>query len=314
MKNSATHPTPFPSLHRRAVNMDFNKMSKSQKTLCGIAVSYIVYGAMFIGAPLGLEDSGLKFTGVKSGPITQAAANWAGVGAILLGLDNIFVALKCSKEMIQRTVSVNAIGCIIRLGVFITAGSQNWGGVHVHKEYLQGLAISVAILAVCIDCLRDGYGKAKHPFMGCNSLTHGALIVPTALMMIYIGIMLTTDFIGDNYIVPKGGLRAAEPNAYTQMAWTFTMWFGFMMQNLVVLGVGKAGEQREFSLLRVLSVLVAMKLMTDEKSITPPNKQTEGMVVQAIMLVAYVVAAFGDKIKPASKKKAPARGASKKRK
>ena len=92
------------------------------------------------------------------------------------------------------------------------------------------------------------------------------------------------------------------------------MWFGFMMQNLVVLGVGKAGEQREFSLLRVLSVLVAVKLMTDEKSITPPNKQTEGMVVQAIMLVAYVVAAFGDKIKPASKKKAPARGASKKRK
>ena len=289
-------------------------MSKSQKTLCGHALLYIAYGAMFIGAPLGLEDSGLKFTGVKAGPIFQAAANWGGIGAIFLGLDNIFVALKCSKEMIQRTVSLNAIGCFIRLGVSITAGSQKWGGVHVHKEYLQGIAITVSILAVCMDCLRDGYGKAKHPFMGCNSLTHGALIVPTALMMVYIGLMLTTDFIGDNYIKPKGGLRAAEPNAYTQMAWTFTMWFGIMMQNLVVLSVGKAGEQREFALLRVLSVLVSIKLMADEKAITPADKQTEGMVVQAIMLVAYAVAAFGDKIKPATKKKAPARAASKKRK
>lgn len=294
--------------------MDFKKMSKSQKTLCGTALLYIAYGAMFIGAPLGLEDSGLKFTGVKAGPIFQAAANWGGIGAIFLGLDNIFVALKCSKEMIQRTVSLNAIGCIIRFGVFITAGSQKWGGVHVHKEYLQGIAITVSILAVCMDCLRDGYGKAKHPFMGCNSLTHGALIVPTALMMVYIGLMLTTDFIGDNYIKPKGGLRAAEPNAYTQMAWTFTMWFGIMMQNLVVLSVGKAGEQREFALLRVLSVLVSIKLMADEKAITPADKQTEGMVVQAIMLVAYAVAAFGDKIKPTTKKKAPARAASKKRK
>ena len=125
--------------------MDFKKMSKSQKTLCGTALLYIAYGAMFIGAPLGLEDSGLKFTGVKAGPIFQAAANWGGIGAIFLGLDNIFVALKCSKEMIQRTVSLNAIGCIIRFGVFITAGSQKWGGVHVHKEYLQGIAITVSI-------------------------------------------------------------------------------------------------------------------------------------------------------------------------
>ena len=84
-------------------------------------------------------------TGVKAGPIFQAAANWGGIGAIFLGLDNIFVALKCSKEMIQRTVSLNAIGCFIRLGVSITAGSQKWGGVHVHKEYLQGIAITVSI-------------------------------------------------------------------------------------------------------------------------------------------------------------------------
>ena len=124
--------------------MDFKKMSKSQKTLCGHALLYIAYGAMFIGAPLGLEDSGLKFTGVKAGPIFQAAADWGGIGAIFLGLDNIFVALKCSKEMIQRTVSLNAIGCFIRLGVSITAGSQKWGGVHVHKEYLQGIAITVS--------------------------------------------------------------------------------------------------------------------------------------------------------------------------
>jgi hypothetical protein len=292
--------------------MNFSKMSKGQKALSVFAVLYIVYGIMFMGETVGLLDAGTKFQGKKAGPVQAAAANWAGVGALVVGADCLFAALRGSAAIVQRTLLINAMSMILRIGIFAAHGSDAWGGATVHKEYVQGFFITVGVLFVSMNCLLDGVPKAKNPFTGCDSLTHGALIIPFFFYTVYMGMFLLSDFPSQQYVAPKGGFRSTEPGLYVQMPWTVSMWIQVMLQILVLLSSGKAAEQREFALSRVPGVLASIYLMIGETAITVPQKAFEGKIVQGLCLAAYLVSGFGDKIKP--KSKAPAKRAASTRK
>ena len=74
----------------------FDKMSKGQKALTAYGLLFIAYGAMFLGPMIGLPGADEKFFGKKGGAMTQSAAAWTGLGALVLGLDNIWAAQKLS--------------------------------------------------------------------------------------------------------------------------------------------------------------------------------------------------------------------------
>ncbi len=71
--------------------MVLDNKSFAQKTLVVYGLCYVFYGATFMGETLGLEDAGAKYQGKKSGPVGWSAAQWAGIGAIVCGLDCLFV-------------------------------------------------------------------------------------------------------------------------------------------------------------------------------------------------------------------------------
>jgi len=95
-----------------------SKMNKSQKVLLAYAALYAVYSLFWLGEMVGLQDAGLKFFGKRAGKIQVSAATWGGVGGLTLALDHVFAALKCSKDVAQRTVLVTLLGCFFRLGAF----------------------------------------------------------------------------------------------------------------------------------------------------------------------------------------------------
>ena len=287
------------------------KMSKGQKALTAYGVCFIAYGAMFLGPMVGLPGADEKFFAKKGGAITQSAAAWTGLGAIVLGLDNIWAAQKGSKNIINWFVAANAFGCAMRFGAFAAQGSTAWGGALVAAEYTQGLVITIAIFLSAKWCMLDGLGKIKNPITSCDSLTHGSFLFVFFLYSMYMMMFFFTDFVSKQYIVPKTGL---EPLVRPLMAWNLSMWLFVTANIALVLAAGSAKEQRQFAFVRITTALASIYMMHSEAAISVPEELTNGYVIQGLVLVALLAAAFGDKIKPAKKgKKAPAKAASKKR-
>ena len=200
----------------------FEKMTKNQKALAGFAVSYVAYGAMFLGPVVGLPDAAGKFYGKPTtSALTQSAATWTGLGAVILGVDLLFVATNGSKNTAAWTLVANVCGCFMRLGVFAAQGSKAAGGSLVANEYVQGLTITLVITFASLWCLSDGVGKVKNPVMGCDGLTHGLLLFVAAFYAAYNAMFFFTDFVAKQYVVPKSGL---EPAGVAMMAWNMTMW------------------------------------------------------------------------------------------
>ena len=289
----------------------FEKMTKNQKALAAFAVSYVAYGAMFIGPQIGLPDAAGKFYGKPSGSaLTQSAATWTGLGAIILGVDCAYAATQGSKNVVAWTMVVNVLGCFMRLGVFAAQGSTVAGGALVAAEYNQGLIITLVISFTSLWCLSDGVGKVKNPVMGCDGLTHGCLLFVAMFYSAYLSMFFFTDFVSQQYVVPKSVL---EPAGVAMMAWNMTMWLPIMLNILAVLAAAPAKEMRQWALMRTWTVLASVYLMHSEAAIANPSELTNGYVGQTIALLALVCAGLGDKIKPKKAKRAPAKAASKKR-
>jgi hypothetical protein len=289
----------------------FDKMSKGQKALTAYGVCFLAYGAMFLGPMVGLPAADEKFFGKKGGALTQSAAAWTGLGAIVLGLDNIWAAQKGSKNIVSWFVASNAFGCAMRLGEFAAQGSTAWGGELVAAEYTQGLLITLTFFVTAKWCMLDGLGKIKNPIMSCDSLTHGSLLFVFFFYSAYIMMFFFTDFVSAQYVVPKGGM---EPLVRPFMAWNLSMWTFVTANIALVLAAGSAKEQRQFALVRTTCVLASLYFMHAEAALAVPAELTKGYVGQTLALAALLAAGFGDKIKPAKKaKKAPAKAASKKR-
>jgi len=290
----------------------FEKMTKNQKALASFAVSYVAYGAMFLGPVVGLPDAAGKFYGKPTtSALTQSAATWTGLGAVILGVDLLFVATNGSKNTAAWTLVANVCGCFMRLGVFAAQGSKAAGGSLVANEYVQGLTITLVITFASLWCLSDGVGKVKNPVMGCDGLTHGLLLFVAAFYAAYNAMFFFTDFVAKQYVVPKSGL---EPAGVAMMAWNMTMWFPIMLNMLAVLAAAPAKEMRRFCLVRVGAIAACLYVMHSEAAITVPAELTNGYVGQTVALCALVCAGFGDKIMPKKAKRAPTRAAAKKRK
>ncbi|EEH51632.1 uncharacterized protein MICPUCDRAFT_70224 [Micromonas pusilla CCMP1545] len=284
-----------------------SKMNKSQKVLLAYAALYAVYSLFWLGEMVGLQDAGLKFFGKRAGKIQVSAATWGGVGGLTLALDHVFAALKCSKDVAQRTVLVTLLGCFFRLGAFASQGSQKWGGALVHSEFVAGGVITIGMILAAMECLRGGLTSGKHPIFGCKGLTHGNLILLWAMMFFYVVSFIFTDFIGDNYVCGKTSCRISEPRAYDQMAWTISMWVSVMVQIPMMLSVATKAEQQKFALQRLLSIVFSIYVMHSEKDISVPSKYLENLVAMGVMFVLCLTAGLGDKImKPKKAKRAAA--------
>ena len=277
------------------------ELNKTQKALCLFGALYLAYGVMFMGETFGLEDSGQKFLGKKSGKIQNSMAQWAGIGCLTLALDCFFVALHCSAEVGQRTVLGNAIAAFTRLGIFCSQGSINWGGTLVHKEFLQGGILTLLILFLAVDCVRTfGITSSKHFIFGCKDLTHACLLGTFFMYFAYLMMFIFTDFISDQYICPgrAGPLacRKAEPMAYNQLAWTWSMWMSVAYQIPQMIMVGSAAEQKQFALARLITVAACVWQMKREAAITIPAKMSEGYAVQGLGAALLLVAVFSEQI------------------
>ena len=176
--------------------MVLDNKSFAQKTLVVYGLCYIFYGASFMGETLGLEDAGSKFQGKKSGPVGWSAAQWAGIGAIVCGLDCLFVAFKTGEQTALRTILVNVFGCFMRVGVFAAQGSKAWGGELVNNEFLQGGAITTVFTMVGLYNLNGNMKAVKNVIKvpSMSDLTHAGLLVQFTLFFFYIMQFIWTDF------------------------------------------------------------------------------------------------------------------------
>lgn len=279
--------------------MVLDNKSFAQKTLVVYGLCYIFYGASFMGETLGLEDAGSKFQGKKSGPVGWSAAQWAGIGAIVCGLDCLFVAFKTGEQTALRTILVNVFGCFMRVGVFVAQGSKAWGGELVNNEFLQGGAITTVFTMVGLYNLNGNMKAVKNVIKvpSMSDLTHAGLLVQFTLFFFYIMQFIWTDFPGANYDC-KGGCRA-EAGLYGMMAWTVTMWAQVTLQILAIMQTASNAEKMEFAKMRALTVLVQLWQMhtPGEKDVSIPAKDTENKAAMAIAFLSCAVAGFSDKLK-----------------
>jgi hypothetical protein len=279
--------------------MVLDNKSFAQKTLVVYGLCYVFYGATFMGETLGLEDAGAKYQGKKSGPVGWSAAQWAGIGAIVCGLDCLFVAFKTGEQTAMRTIAVNCFASFMRLGIFAAHGSTQWGGVTVHKEFLQGGAITTTFLMVGLYNLNGSMKAVKNVFKvpSLADLTHAGLLVQFTLFFFYIMSFIWTDFPGANYMC-KGGCRS-EGGVYEMMAWTVSMWTQVTLTILAVMQTATNAEKMEFAKMRALTVLVQIWQMEQpaEKAVAVPEKLMENKIAMGISVLSCLVAGFSDKLK-----------------
>ena len=280
--------------------MVLDNKSFAQKTLVVYGLCFIFYGASFMGKTLGLEDAGSKFQGQESGKICWSAAQWGGIGAIVCGLDCLFVAFRTGEQTALRTILVNVFACFMRVGVFVAQGSKDWGGELVHKEFLQGGFITTVFTIVGLYNLNGNMKAVKNVIKvpSMSDLTHAGLLVQFTLFFFYIMMFIWTDFPGANYQCPAGGCRK-EVGLYGMMAWTVTMWTQVTLQILAIMQTASNAEKMEFAKMRALTVLVQIWQMhtPGEKAVAIPAKETENKAAMAVAFLSCVVAGFSDKLK-----------------
>ena len=191
---------------------------------------------------------------VGTGAVGWSAAQWGGIGAIVCGLDCLFVAFRTGEQTALRTILVNVFACFMRVGVFVAQGSKDWGGELVHKEFLQGGFITTVFTIVGLYNLNGNMKAVKNVIKvpSMSDLTHAGLLVQFTLFFFYIMMFIWTDFPGANYQCPAGDCRK-EAGLYGMMAWTVTMWTQVTLQILAIMQTASNAEKMEFAKMRALT-------------------------------------------------------------
>ena len=148
--------------------------TKLQKVLLLKAAVAAFYVTAIFGDRIGMPSFSEKFFDSKNNALRKSASDWAGLGLLIVTIDLLYAALKCSKAVQQRVCNGHIMHNMLLIAVHMCTSSKKYGGAVVHKEHVMGSFISTALSFILATGLTNGMEPAKRHFlMGCKGLTHG---------------------------------------------------------------------------------------------------------------------------------------------
>ena len=276
--------------------------TKLQKVLLLKAAVTAFYVTAFFGDRIGMPSFSEKFFDSKNNALRKSASDWAGLGLLIVTIDLLYAALKCSKAVQQRVCNGHIMHNMLLIAVHMCTSSKKYGGAVVHKEHVMGSFISTALSFILATGLTNGMEPAKRHFlMGGKGLTHRCLIIYWVCIFFYITSFQFGDFPSTQYIAcqGRGFCRAKDSIFYDINAVSTCMWFMVNLMTYFMLISGSDKEQKSFALYRMgVTALLQIPLFMSEKAMIVPKEYTSGVVAMSVCLAALAAAAFSDKIKP----------------